>query len=88
MDVIVNSFVNFLQIYSYILIGRILLTWFPNIDWFQQPWATISQLTDPYLDIFRRFIPPLAGIDFSPIVAILLLNVAQAVAQSALGALV
>jgi len=84
MDVIVTALVNFLLIYSYIVIARVLLTWFPNIDWYQQPWATLSQLTDPYLDLFRRFIPPLGGFDLSPIVAILLLNVAQA----AVGALV
>jgi len=84
MDVIVNALVNFLQIYSYIVLGRVLLTWFPNIDWYQQPWATIAQLTDPYLDLFRRFIPPLGGFDLSPIVALFLLNIAKA----AVGALV
>lgn len=84
MDVIVSALVNFLQIYSYIVLGRVLLTWFPNIDWYQQPWATIAQLTDPYLELFRRFIPPLGGFDLSPIVALFLLNIAQA----AVGALV
>jgi YggT family protein len=37
----------------------------------------LSQLTDPYLNIFRSIIPPLGGIDFSPILALLLLQGVQ-----------
>jgi YggT family protein len=68
------ALMNFLKIYSVLLLVRILLSWFPNIDWYRNPWAIISQLTDPYLNIFRSFIPPLGGIDFSPILAIFLLQ--------------
>ncbi|MER3588393.1 MAG: hypothetical protein C4322_09720, partial [Mastigocladus sp. ERB_26_1] len=32
-------------------------------------------ITDPYLNIFRNIIPPLGGIDFSPILAFLVLNI-------------
>ncbi len=77
MQLIFEALYNFLNLYFIVLIVRVLLTWFPNIDWFNQPWATLSQLTDPYLDLFRKFIPPLAGIDFSPIVAIFLLQLFQ-----------
>jgi YggT family protein len=77
MLLILTTLSSFLTYYSYILIARILLTWFPNIDWFSQPWATLSQLTDPYLDLFRRFLPPLGGFDLSPIAAILLLELFQ-----------
>jgi len=65
---------NFFALYNVLLLVRILLSWFPNIDWYRNPWAIISQLTDPYLNIFRSFVPPLGGIDFSPILAILLLQ--------------
>jgi len=37
----------------------------------------LGKITEPYLDIFRRFIPPLGMIDFSPIVAILVLSLAR-----------
>ncbi|MEB3147391.1 MAG: YggT family protein [Sphaerospermopsis sp.] len=53
---------------------RILLTWFPQVNWYNQPFAALSQITDPYLNLFRSIIPPLGGIDFSPMVAILLLQ--------------
>ncbi len=69
-----NTLVTFVTIYFYLLTARVLLTWFPNIDWFAQPFAILSQLTDPYLNLFRSIIPPLGGMDFSPILAILLLQ--------------
>ncbi len=69
-----DTFSTFLQIYIILLIIRILLTWFPSIDWLSPPFSILSQLTDPYLNVFRSFIPPLGGIDFSPILAIFLLQ--------------
>jgi YggT family protein len=33
-----------------------------------------SQITDPYLNIFRSIIPPMGGMDFSPILGFILLN--------------
>lgn len=65
---------TFVTIYSALLIIRILLTWFPQVNWYNQPFAALSQITDPYLNLFRSIIPPLGGIDFSPMVAILLLQ--------------
>lgn len=65
---------TFIQLYSFLLIIRILLTWFPTINWYNQPFSALSQVTDPYLNLFRSIIPPLGGIDFSPILAFLVLN--------------
>lgn len=70
-----QAFATFLNIYFVLLIIRILLSWFPNVDWMSQPFATVSQLTDPYLNLFRSIIPPLGGIDFSPILGFLVLQV-------------
>lgn len=66
---------NFLDIYLVLLLVRVLLSWFPNIDWFSNPWSILSQLTDPYLNIFRSIIPPIGGIDVSAVLAFLLLQV-------------
>jgi len=74
-----NTITVFLNIYTFLLIARILLSWFPNINWFDPPFSVVSQLTDPYLNVFRSVIPPLGGLDFSPILAILLLQVVQSV---------
>lgn len=87
LPLLVTTLVTFLQIYSALLFIRILLSWFPNINWFDPPFSILSQLTDPYLNIFRSFIPPLGGLDFSPLLAILLLQVVQQVATSAAGSI-
>ncbi|KAG2666872.1 hypothetical protein I3760_15G085800 [Carya illinoinensis] len=71
--VVANGILNFLNIYNTLLIVRLVLTWFPNT-----PPAIVSPLStlcDPYLNIFRGIIPPLGGtLDFSPILAFLVLN--------------
>lgn len=74
---IASSLATFLQIYFVLLIIRILLSWFPSVDWSSVPFSIVSQLTDPYLNIFRSIIPPLGGMDFSPILAIFLLQFLQ-----------
>lgn len=74
LDLIFSTLAAFFQIYFVLLIIRILLSWFPNVNWYDPPFSIVSQLTDPYLNIFRSFIPPLGGIDLSPILAILLLQ--------------
>lgn len=65
-----------ISIYSWALIIYILMSWFPNaretaIGRF------LSRICEPYLEPFRKFIPPLGMIDISPIVAFLVLNFAS-----------
>jgi YggT family protein len=74
---ILTILINFLQIYSVLLIIRVLLTWFQSTSWAEQIMSFLSPITDPYLNLFRSIIPPLGGMDFSPILAFLLLNVVQ-----------
>ncbi len=75
LNFLIQVLTTFITIYSYLLIFRVLLTWFPNINMYNQPFAALSQITDPYLNIFRNIIPPLGGMDFSPILAFVVLNV-------------
>lgn len=70
--------------YFLIIIIRIFLSWFPNLDWYSQPLKFISQITDPFLDIFRKIIPPIGMFDFSPIIAITVLLIVQQVVVRAL----
>ena len=74
----INYFISTLiYFYSIIMVLRIFLTWLPSIDWEKQPVKFIRIISDAYLDIFRRFIPPMGGLDFSPIIALLFLNILQ-----------
>lgn len=84
LPLLVTTLATFISIYTVLIFVRILLSWFPNVDWFNPPFSILSQLTDPYLNVFRNIIPPLGGLDFSPILAILLLQfVQQAVTMAA-----
>jgi YggT family protein len=74
---------RFLGIYLVILIVRVLLTWFQNAGWAYQIMSFLSPITDPYLNLFRSIIPPLGGMDLSPILAFLLLQVVQSVVEGA-----
>jgi YggT family protein len=79
---LIQTVSTFLSIYLILLFIRVLLSWFPNVNWFDPPFSILSQLTDPYLNVFRSIIPPLGGMDFSPFLAFLLLQVVQQVVAS------
>ena len=72
-----------LSIYSLVLIVRVLLSWFPNLDWGNPVLSTVSSITDPYLNAFRGLIPPLGGLDLSAILAFIALSLMQQLLMSA-----
>lgn len=74
--------VQTLEIYSLVLIIRVLLSWFPNIDWSNPILTSISSITDPYLNAFRGIIPPIGGIDLSAILAFISLSLVQQLLSS------
>ena len=64
-----------LSIYTFVLVVRVLLSWFPNLDWSNPLLSTLSSITDPYLNVFRGLIPPLGGLDLSALVAFFALQI-------------
>ncbi|MBO7743902.1 YggT family protein [Paenibacillus sp. MWE-103] len=62
------------QIYQYMIIAYVLLSWLPGVrDSFIG--ELLGKLVEPYLSPFRRFIPSIGGvIDISPIVALFALR--------------
>ncbi|MDP4096921.1 YggT family protein [Paenibacillus sp. P96] len=65
------------RIYQYMIIVYVLLSWLPNA---RESFIgeILGKLVEPYLAPFRRFIPPIFGmIDISPIVALIVLNMAS-----------
>lgn len=83
----VAAYVNGLfTVYIVLIFVRILMSWIPSLPSTGPAGAVIGfirETTDPYLNIFRRFLPPVGGsgfaLDLSPILGILLLVVLQAV---------
>lgn len=64
----------FFQVYSLMIFIRILGSWIPEIQG-NRLFLFLAFYTDPYLNLFRRIIPPLGMMDLSPIVAFLCLSV-------------
>jgi len=69
--------VNFLfDLYSFILLARVLVSWFP-VDRYNPLVQWLYRLTEPVLAPIRRLLPPAGAIDFSPILAFVLIIVAR-----------
>lgn len=67
------------EFYNYLIFGYVLLSWFPIRpgSLMDDIGAVLQSLVGPYLNFFRRFIPPLGMIDWSPVVAILVLSLLE-----------
>jgi len=80
-QVFVGGFANFLSIFNFIITARILLSWFPQAQGIGalQP---VYAVTDPYLNLFRGIIPPIFGLDLSPILAFVTLNLLSSATAS------
>ncbi len=75
VGLVTQSVASFIKLYLLLLFVRVLLTWFPNVNWMRQPWTMLRQVTDPYLNLFRNLLPPIMGqIDFTPILGFMVLQ--------------
>ncbi len=68
-----------LTVYTFILFARIILSWV-TMAWTPPPAlaptiGVIYDLTEPVLSFFRRFIPPVGGLDLSPLLIFFLLSI-------------
>lgn len=84
---IIKAINQLFYFYYILIIIRIFLTWIPTIDWDAQPIKAIRVSTDWYLGIFKRIIPPFSGLDFSPIIAIIALQIIQVILTSFLASI-
>lgn len=77
--------VRIFNVYEMLIVVWCLMSWVPRgvgrggVDAFRD---ALGMLVEPYLGFFRRFIPPLGGIDFSPIIAIFALQIIERVVLS------
>ncbi|CAI5502732.1 unnamed protein product [Closterium sp. Naga37s-1] len=84
LTVIASGMAKWLELYSGLLLVRVLLSWFPNIDWERQPMQAIRDMSDPYLNLFRNILPPFFGaLDLSPMLAFLVLGMLTSLLNTA-----
>jgi YggT family protein len=78
-------------VYMILIFIRVLLSWVPRMPYNPVLRAVVrfvEETTDPYLNLFRRVIPPVGGrgmaLDLSPIIAIFVLLIVQALVVGAI----
>ena len=76
----ISNFVDvFVSVYIILILAYILSAWFrlPYTPWLNRIQRFLYDVCEPYLRIFRRFVPPLGPLDLSPMVAVLVLVIAR-----------
>ena len=70
---------TFIYVYILLLFAYIITSWvrLPYRPWLNRVQRFLYDVCDPYLRIFRRFIPPLGPLDLSPMLAIITLVILQ-----------
>jgi YggT family protein len=76
VSTIVYLLISLCNVYSMIIFVYVLMSWFPmNNKIVVDVYEFLGKICDPYLNLFRKFIPPIGGtVDISPIVALLVLQ--------------
>lgn len=76
---IARMIVSLIDFYELLIVIWCVMSWIPANEYgmVQDVREVLGKIVCPYLDLFRRFIPPMGGVDFSPILAIVVLNFIQ-----------
>jgi uncharacterized protein YggT (Ycf19 family) len=75
-----ESFIDvFLLVYILLILAYIVLSWvrLPYSVWLNRIQRFLFDVVDPYLRLFRRFLPPVGPLDLSPMLAVVMLIVVQ-----------
>jgi YggT family protein len=68
--IVIQLILILLQLYSYVLLARALVSWIPNLDPYHPAVQFLYSITEPVLEPIRKLVPPLGGmIDISMIIA-------------------
>ncbi|MCL2883187.1 MAG: YggT family protein [Coriobacteriia bacterium] len=64
------------DIYVILIIIWAVISWFDHSKgWLRDAYGALNKIVGPYVGLFRRFIPPLGGIDLSPLIAVVVLQI-------------
>ena len=83
----IGSFVDaFILVYILLIFAFILMSWvrMPYSIWLNRIQRFLYDVVDPYLRLFRRFVPPIGPLDLSPVLAVLVLVVLRQVIDNIL----
>jgi YggT family protein len=66
-----------IQLYSFTILIYIIMSWFVRSTQSEaviQVYEFLGTVCEPFIGVFRRFIPATGGLDFSPLIALVVLN--------------
>jgi YggT family protein len=66
-----------LAVMTLLFIVRIVLTWYPQVDLTTLPYNIVAKPTEPLLAPTRKLIPPIGGVDISPIIWVGILSLVR-----------
>jgi YggT family protein len=73
--ILLTSFLIFLRVISFIVLVDVILSYFMNP--FNPVRAFLDKLVEPLLGPIRKIVPPIGGLDFSPLVLIIVLQILE-----------
>ncbi|EEE39764.1 YggT family protein [Prochlorococcus marinus] len=65
LDISLGFFLSYLTI---VFLIRLILTWYPKIDLSKGFWLLISIPSSSILNLTRKFVPPIGGVDVGPVI--------------------
>ena len=71
LDITLGIFLSFLTV---VFLIRLILTWYPKVDLNKGFWLLISLPTSSILNLTKRLIPPIGGVDIGPVIWIGLIS--------------
>ena len=74
---LINIIVALANAYTTVIFVYVIMSWLPNTETgiVGQIYHALGMLCDPYLNLFKRLIPPIGGVlDITPIIALLVLQ--------------
>ena len=76
---VISFVMRLFDFYQILIVIWCILSWIPMLrdGVLSDIVGAIDSIVSPYINLFRRFIPPFGGIDYSPIVAIVVLQLIE-----------
>ena len=66
-----------LGLMTFLFIFRIILTWYPQAELNRFPFNIIAFPTEPFLIVLRKLVPPIGGVDITPIIWVGIFSLAR-----------
>ncbi|MBK7746216.1 MAG: YggT family protein [Candidatus Obscuribacter sp.] len=77
MNAVLQILDGTIGLFTMLVFIKCLLSWFPGVNQYDQPFRLLNQIVNPVLDPVRRVIPPISGLDLSPMILIIGLQFIQ-----------